>query len=102
MKEEKALTEFDKKAIFEKKCMPLLNEVKTICAVEGLPIYYTVCVANGENESVYMTDGFLTGSNDIHLKDDRFKKHLLVGLGFDVVPKREDDMVIQMDSPDAI
>ena len=95
------LTQFDKQKIFDEKCASLLMQLKSVCALEEIPFYYTICVANSEKGSVYVSDGLLTGASGIHLKDDRIKKNLLVGLGFDVIPKRN-DIEIQMESPDML
>ena len=95
----KNLTQFNKQKIFDEKCAPLLKQLRNMCALEEIPFYCTACVANSEKGSVYVCDGLLTGASDMQLKDDRMKKHLLVGLGFDVIPKRN-DIEIQMDSPD--
>jgi hypothetical protein len=90
---------FDKRAEFEDKCREHLEELKGLCTMYGIPFYFTACLKNDEEKSTYITDAVLTSTTGVQLTDDQLKKHLLVGLGFDVIPHRA-DLEIMMDDPD--
>lgn len=95
------ITVYDKEKEFDKDCRERLEELRSYCVLHNIPFYFTACIKNNEEESVYVSEGSLTGSSGIKLKNDRLKKHLLVGLDFDVVPKRE-ELEIQMIDPDQL
>lgn len=95
----KKISEFDKKKIWDEECQELVDTLRKKCIVYGIPFFWTACVKNTKTESVYMSNGVITGGNGIELYDDRLTRHLLVNVGFDAVP-HEEKIEIQMDSPD--
>ena len=95
------MNEFKRREIFNEKCAPALLEIKRTCELYQIPFYFTACVEDNGEESVYITDAAFQEQTGVKLTDDRLKKHLLVGCGFDVVPKRKELEVILPD-PDAL
>lgn len=90
---------FDKKEEFEKYCRKHLDELMLQCSLRKIPCFFTACVGNEADKSVYIhtedegnaryiNDAVCAGSRNIHLTDDQIKKHLCVVRGFDVVPSR--------------
>ena len=95
------MTNFDKRKQFEEECRKTLTELVGKCNDLKIPFFWSCCVKNDETGSDYVSDGVMTGSNQIELKDDRIKRHLLVNIGFDVIPKKK-DMEIFLDDPDQL
>lgn len=93
------MTTFNRREEFEKECKKYLDELKSWCTIYGIPFYFTACLENDNEKSTYVTDAALTTTIGVQLADDQLKKHLLVGLGFDVIPHRA-DIEIMMDDPD--
>lgn len=81
--------EFDLSAEFEKKCQPILDELILQCSLLKIPFFWSACIKNNDEESVYFNDAVATGSRNISLKDDKISKYIAVLNGFDVVPHRE-------------
>ena len=94
------MTIFDKEKAFQAECAEHLDRLRKHCIHIGVPFFFTACVRNDEQTgSKYISDGIITGSDGIELADDQIKRHLLVNIGFDVIPSK-DDLEIQMDDPD--
>lgn len=90
---------FDKKEIFEKNCRELLDKLVLECSLNKIPFFFTACVQNDRENSVYERGMVGPGSRAIHLADDQISKHLAVIRGFDVIPRRE-EIEINMDEID--
>lgn len=84
------ITVFDKTEEFKSEIEPLLDQIKSLCTVKGIPFFMTACIKNDANGSEYYTDGRFCGSGGFILKDDRITKHFNVATGFDTVPHREE------------
>ena len=93
--------EFDKSMEFKKQCKPLLDELELKCSLNKIPFFWTACVSNNNEKSVYENYAVATGSRGIKLKDDHIVKHIAVYNGFDVVPHR-DVLEINMDEISSI
>lgn len=86
-------TYYNEKAYFEKTVAPLLKNVIDKCASHNIPVFFTAAVANDDKETVYINDGFMTGSSNIHLADDKIKYHMMIAGGCVAVPKRETTVI---------
>lgn len=95
------MASFDKREEFEKNCRSHLEEIRSWCILYGIPFYFSACVKNDDKGSVYINEAALTSTTGVKLTNDQLKKHLLVGLDFDVVPRRT-DMEIQTEDPDSM
>ena len=78
------LVEYDLKGVYREEIIPRIEEIKKICRKNKIPFFCSFAVANNEKKTVYENDGNLTGSTDIKLYDDLFKKMLLVLNGAEV------------------
>ncbi len=83
-------TEYDKKAEFEEKIVPLIAEMKKICKLSKIPFFVSVAYANKGGKTDYYTDGVMPGSNYVRLYDDQFRKHLLVLQGATVSIQKDE------------
>ena len=81
----KQFTEYDKTKLYEEKVLPLINEMRKICVLNNLPIFFACATKNKDGKTEYAEEGILTGSAGIELYDDWFEKFLLVGK-LDLVP----------------
>ena len=90
---------FDKEKVFEEKCGQLLRDLVHACSLEKIPFFFTACVKNSFDGSVFVNDAVNTGSRDIHLCDDQIANHMAVARGFDVIPRRQ-QVEINMDEID--
>ena len=96
-------TDFDKKAIFEKECKPLLTQLETICSFNKIPFFWAACTKNSDEGSDYEYAWSDPTSHMVELKNDLINKFFVVAAcGFDVRPHRDtDDIVIDMADMDA-
>ena len=78
------ITEFDAKQLYDKKIHPLVEEIRKICIVAKVPFFITTVVKSTKNSTEYKNDGILTGSNEIHLADDKFERFLMVCRGAEI------------------
>lgn len=88
MNKKDEITVFDKEKLYEEKIAPLVNDIKLICNLENIPFFTTFCIKNNNKGTNYITEGILTGSREIKLKDDRIIKHTLIQNGFDAIQPR--------------
>ena len=51
--ENKRITEYDKREIFEKKILSLVNSVMSLCSSLGIPAFMTFAVENSESGTIY-------------------------------------------------
>jgi hypothetical protein len=84
---DEVLTEYDYNDVYKKEIYPLISEVKKRCKLTGIPFIFTCAVKNDVKKTQYVHEGNLTGSNNIHLKDDRFEQFLGALCSFDLVPR---------------
>lgn len=70
--------EFDKTDIYNKEIAPLKDQIAKICALNGIPFFFSCAPKNMKGKTTYYEDGHLTGSNKIDLYEDFFKKYILV------------------------
>lgn len=89
MSEEKKLTIIDAEEYFEQECRPLLDELRNKCFLGHVPCFFTAVVKNDSEGTKYVSDGYMTGSSNINLKEDHIKNHLLVAAGCIAKPPRE-------------
>ena len=88
-------TIIDKEEYFNDECLPLINELLAKCYNGRMPCFITVVTKNDAHGTTYRSDGFMTGSNNIHLFDDKIKHHMLINDGC-VAKPRKDDVVLNM------
>ncbi len=79
-------TDFDKTADYEEKIKPLVKELKKQCVIYDIPCFLSFVVKNDDDGTEYETEGNLTGSNGIHLTDDKFRLYLLAMRGATLLP----------------
>lgn len=91
-----SLTEFDNIDYYERECKPVLEELIRLCYTGRIPMYFTAAVKNDEKGTEYRNDGVLTGSNNINLKDDQIKYHLMVSMGC-IATTRAEEFELDMD-----
>ncbi len=98
-------TEYNKEKLYEQKVLPLIEEIKKICVVENLPIFFSCAVKNEDKKTTYKQEGILTGSTGVELYQDRFTKFLLVDK-LNLVPAAQlatfDDSVLEKEAMDYI
>lgn len=90
MTQQNDYTIIDKEEYFNDECLPLINELLTKCYNGRMPCFFTVVTKNDENDTKYRSDGFMTGSNNIRLFDDKIKHHMMINGGCVARPARED------------
>lgn len=83
---DKELTIIKKTREEEAKLKKLASELIKECATLNTPVLIMMAMENDEKGTTYLNDGYLTGSNSIVLKDDKFKKVLLLLNGADIKP----------------
>ncbi len=99
--QKKIISEYDKKKMYNKEIKPIVEQLKAKSAMLGIPFFFSACVKNTQEESEYVNEGFLCGSGDIVLKDDRITPHLNIALGFRAVPPDESLELVLDEDPDA-
>lgn len=77
---------FNHSKIYEKELVPLINEMKKICALNKIPFFTCVAVSNTDTKTKFAYDGILPGYLDLELSDNQFAKHLCIANGFDIKP----------------
>lgn len=98
-----SITIFDATDTFNEKCKPLLQKLINECRMARIPCYFTACVKNDGNGSVYSSDGVIPGSSGIVLAGtDKIAQHLKIGRGFIAVDPEARMELIMTDDPDAI
>ena len=84
--QDKTYTEFDVEKIFSEEIAPLLKDIVEKCRKNNIPFIASFAVKNDgkRKKTKYINEGNLTGSNDIHLYQDRITNCLLAINGADV------------------
>ena len=97
------LTVFDRTEAYKKNVEPLVKKIKNECSVLHIPFFFSACVKNSEEGSVYKNESHPCGSGGYKLKDDRITPHLGITLGFRAVPKTsmEEIMMDEIESEDS-
>lgn len=72
------LTIYDKTELYKEEIAPLVAEIRKICAINNLPFFFSCPVSNDDKGTVYKTTGHMTGAANIELKDDLFRKYMLL------------------------
>ena len=78
----KELTVFDYTELYNEKIVPLIKQIDIICKANKIPYLFCACTKNDEEESTYVYEGNLCGSNNIVLKDDKMTDFLRILAGF--------------------
>lgn len=99
MEEKKTITVFDKEQFYKEEILPLLTEIKKKCNRNRVPFYFSACVKNNEQESIYKNDMLAAYSNNIFLHDDRFPDYVNVFNGMTTVYKNN---VLEMEMEDVL
>ncbi len=86
MENKEGLTIYNSKKIYNDEILPLINQIKIICAKNNLPFFCTCPVVNSEEETKYETDGYFTGSSGINLKKDHIINMIKVLRGVELKP----------------
>lgn len=108
MNNEKNLTIYDKSDVYKREVKPLIDNIKKVCVVNNIPIFISCAISNSEEKTEYKTDGIMTGSAGINLKNDKLEDFLMVLRGaklesFGALKKFEsDEMDYIMDIEDDI
>lgn len=92
----KPITEYNREKEWKTYCEEHLRKIIQYCSIYQIPCFFTVAVANDENGTTYVNDGVMTGSTNVHLKEDRMKYHMMVASGCRAVPT-DNSMTIDMD-----
>lgn len=95
--------------IYKKELQGLVKEIKDICVINKIPMFFTIAINDDGNNTKYETtttvkstaDHYISEAvtpiaNNIELTDDRITKMLAVMNGFDVVPQHKVE-VLDMD-----
>jgi hypothetical protein len=83
------MTQFNQKEIYDKEIAPKLEEVKKLCLLNNIPLFFTACVSNSNTETVYENEMVSPDMLDIELKNNHFPRHINVLSGFATVPSNE-------------
>lgn len=67
----------------------VMRELLSLCQIYQVPMFATVAVANSKEGTEYCNNVYGAGANEITLKEDRIREHILIASGFSAVPKRE-------------
>lgn len=79
------IVDYDKTQVYKNEILPLITQMKKICSLNNMPIFFSCAVKNTNGDTSYAKEGFLTGSNKIGLYKDLFPTYLAVG-HIDLVP----------------
>lgn len=80
---------YDKKKEFDEFIKPKLTEIKKLCMIHDVPFFFTVCVKNDENDSLYMSDMYSGLAKGLNLTKDYFPNLAKVMVGFDTAMPHE-------------
>ncbi len=83
------VTVYDKTEVVETQLAELVASIKKICAFENIPFFISFATANNDEKTEYYNDGNMPGSIPVNLKDDNFRKYLLVLQGAYVTIQEE-------------
>lgn len=67
---------YNKQKLFDEKVLPIIQQLKTVCNINRLPMFISVAVENQPNKTVYRNDAVLA-STGVHLEDNRIADILL-------------------------
>lgn len=71
-----------------------IDNLKKICCYYNIPMFVTAAIQDNDDDTTeYYSEVFGAKSHNIHLNDDRIKKHILIQDGFVPVPPREEQVV---------
>lgn len=82
--------EFNKKKIYNEQVAPIVTELKNVCTKNGIPVFITSCVADGQKGCQYESDMVSPTMLKLDLTDDHYPKHLAVLNGFEVAPFKKE------------
>ena len=82
---------YNKKDYCKQEIEPLVAQLKTLCAKERIPFFFTACVADEEDNSEYYQELLSPGAIGIDIKDSKFERLMNVMRGFRTVPMHQDD-----------
>ncbi|MGN0241315.1 MAG: hypothetical protein ACI4CS_06480 [Candidatus Weimeria sp.] len=85
------LSVYDASKTYDNEILPLVEQIKQICAVKEIPFFFTCAVKNSDKGTEYKNEGVLTGSYGINLKTDNFAPILGVMNGGRVVFTEDED-----------
>ena len=61
---------YNKQRVFDEQIAPLIQQLKTICNIERMPMFISVAVENQPGKTVYRNDAVLA-STGVYLEDNR-------------------------------
>lgn len=85
-KPEQNITEYNSKKLYIDEIYPKIVEIKKICKINRIPFFFSCAPINENGNTVYENEAVLTGSNDIVLFKDLFKKYILLLRGAQIQP----------------
>lgn len=88
-------TVYNKLKVFMREIHPLLFKMKKVCNRLAMPFFFSVCVENRNNGSVYYSDMLASVSNYIFLNRDIFPDLVNIVNGFE--PIKREALEIDMD-----
>ena len=91
MKEKKDITDFDKKALFNKEIKPLLDEIYKLCYLNEIPMYYCFAIKGDNNKGIntYHTNALIPESFNMVTEDERFKDYFRYNQGINTDEKKD-------------
>lgn len=89
-------TNFNKRNVYEEKVKEKVIEIKKLCHLYKIPMFFTACLENSEKATVYEKEMVSASTCGYALTDDQIAKHVNVTLGFDTV-QPSSETVLDMD-----
>jgi hypothetical protein len=83
------MTQFNQKEVFDKEIAPKLEEIKKLCLLNNIPMFFTACVSNSNDTTEYESELISPDMLDAELKNNHFPRHINVMHGFATVPANE-------------
>lgn len=74
---------YNKKREYDEFIKPELIKLKKLCMTYDIPFFFTVCVKNDENDSVYINDMYSGLAKGMNLTKDYFPNLAKVMVGFE-------------------
>lgn len=84
------INDFDQTEYFEKEVAAKMQEIKILCNRARIPFFFTACVKNDKEGSVYKSTMIGKSRFPINLTEDKITKCLSIMAGFDTVCPKED------------
>lgn len=78
-------TPFDKRAVFQKELLPLVEELEKKCAQAQVPFFFTAAVYNDQENTEYESRAKTAVPMELKLSNDLLVNHMKVAAGFECV-----------------